>query len=61
LLGPDVITQTVKKVEIIHKHLRWLRTDKRVGHLKRRPMEFTVGDYAFLKISPTRGVIRFGS
>jgi len=29
--------------------------------LKRRPLEFEVEDKAFLKISPTRGVIRFGN
>ena len=27
---------------------------------KRRPLEFAVGNHVFLKISPTRGVIRFG-
>jgi len=26
-----------------------------------KPLEFEVGDYVLLKISPTRGVIRFGS
>ena len=28
--------------------------------LKRRPLEFCVGDKVFLKVSPTKGVIRFG-
>ncbi|XP_057543265.1 uncharacterized protein LOC130821495 [Amaranthus tricolor] len=28
--------------------------------LKRRPDEFTVGDYVLLKVSPMKGVIRFG-
>ena len=27
----------------------------------RKPLEFEIGDKVFLKISPTRGVIRFGS
>ena len=27
---------------------------------KRRPLEFAVGNHVFLKISQTRGVIRFG-
>jgi len=29
--------------------------------LDRRPLEFEVGDFVFLKISPTKRVIRFGS
>ena len=28
--------------------------------LRRRPLEFVLGDHVFLKISPTRGVMRFG-
>ena len=27
---------------------------------RRRPLEFLVGDHVFLKISPTKGVMRFG-
>ena len=28
--------------------------------MKRRPLEFSVGDKVFLKVSPTKGIIRFG-
>jgi len=32
-----------------------------MGRLDRRPLEFEVGDFVFLKISPMKGVIRFGN
>jgi len=28
--------------------------------MKRRPLEFKTGEHVFLKISPSKGVIRFG-
>ena len=33
---------------------------KSYSHKRRRPLEFQVGDHVFLKVSPTKGVIRFG-
>ena len=33
---------------------------KKYADNRRRPLEFEVGDHVFLKVSPTRGVVRFG-
>ena len=33
---------------------------KSYANLKRRDVEFQVGDYVFLKVSPMKGVMRFG-
>jgi len=62
LLGLEVIQQIVKKVKIIRERLKAAQDkQKRWADLDRRPLEFKVGDFVFLKISPMKGVIRFGS
>jgi len=62
LLGSEVIQQTMAKVKIIRKRLKVAQDrKKRWADLDRRLLEFEVGDFIFLKISPTKRVIRFGS
>ncbi|XP_028079084.1 uncharacterized protein LOC114280871 [Camellia sinensis] len=52
-----------QKVKAEHKRPR-IRTaqshQKSYADTRRQDLEFQVGDHVFLKISPTRGVIRFG-
>ena len=60
LSGLDLILQIVKKVAKIKKHMKATQDrQKKWVDAKRRPLEFAVGDHVFIKISPTRGVIRF--
>ena len=33
---------------------------KSYADTRRRPLEFEVGDYVFLKVSPSKGIMRFG-
>ena len=62
LLGPELITRTVGVVEQIRQHMRTAQDrQKKWADTHRRRLEFEVGDHVFLKISPTRGVIRFGT
>jgi len=62
LLGPEILIQTTDKVRIIRDHLRAAQSrQKSWADTKRRPLEFRTGDHVFLKISPTKGVIRFGT
>jgi len=57
-----VIHQIVEKVKIIREHLISSQDrQKRWADLDRSSLEFEVGDFVFLKISPMKGVIRFGS
>ena len=34
---------------------------KSYADIRRRDLEFAVGDEVFLKVSPTRGVVRYGT
>ena len=62
LLGPEMLIQTTEKVRVIRDHLRAAQSrQKSWADSRRRPLEFGVGDHVFLKISPTKGVIRFGT
>ena len=61
ITGPDLIKDTSKKVGMIQKHLLTAQSrQKSYADIRRRPLEFEVGDYVFVKVMPKRGVIRFG-
>ena len=61
-LGPDILLQTTDKVRIIRDHLRAAQSrQKSWADTNRRPLEFRAGDHIFLRISSTKGVIRFGT
>ncbi|GJZ65847.1 putative reverse transcriptase domain-containing protein [Tanacetum coccineum] len=61
LTGPEIIHETTEKIIQIKTHFQAVRdrqksyTDKR-----RKPLEFQVEDKVMLKVSPWKGVIRFG-
>ena len=62
LMGPDILVQTTDKVRIIRDHLRAAQSrQKSWADTNRRPLEFRTGDHVFLRISPIKGVIRFGT
>ena len=61
IIGPYLIKDTSDKVGMIRKRLLTpLRRQKSYADVRRRPLEFKVGDHVFLKVMPKRGVIRFG-
>ena len=60
-LGPSIISDTSEKVKQIIDMLKIVRNrQKSYADLNRRDLEFKVGDKIFLKVSPTRGTMRFG-
>ena len=59
--GPDLIRETSEKVPLIQDRLRTAFSRQRsYADLKRRDVQFNEGDHVFLKISPMKGVKRFG-
>nr|GFD18416.1 putative reverse transcriptase domain-containing protein [Tanacetum cinerariifolium] len=61
LTGPELVRETTEKIVQIKNRLLTARSrQKSYADLKRRLTEFEVGDKVMLKVSPWRGVIRFG-
>ncbi|GJR53049.1 putative reverse transcriptase domain-containing protein [Tanacetum coccineum] len=61
LTGPEIIHETTEKIIQIKKHIQATRDrQKSYTDRRRKPLEFKVGDKVILKVSPWKGVIRFG-
>ncbi|GJZ60102.1 putative reverse transcriptase domain-containing protein [Tanacetum coccineum] len=61
ILGPELIQETTEKIVQIKQRMQAARDrQKSYADLKRKPMEFQVGDKVMLKVLPWKGVVRFG-
>nr|GFB18917.1 putative reverse transcriptase domain-containing protein [Tanacetum cinerariifolium] len=61
LTGPEIVQETTEKIVQIKQRIQAARDrQKSYADLKRKPMEFQVGDKVMLKVSPWKGVVRFG-
>ena len=60
-MGPDIIHEALEKVRMIRDRLSTAYSrQKSYADNRKRPLEFNVGDQVYLKISPMKGVMRFG-
>ena len=60
-LGPDLVQDAKEKVQVIKQRLITAQSrQKSYVDNRRRELEFLVGDKVFLKVSPMKGVMRFG-
>ncbi|KAA3480029.1 DNA/RNA polymerases superfamily protein [Gossypium australe] len=61
ILGPELVTETEEKVELIRARLKEASDrQKSYADLKRKDIEFAVGHKVFLKVSPWKKLLRFG-
>ncbi|GJX75387.1 putative reverse transcriptase domain-containing protein [Tanacetum coccineum] len=61
LTGPVIIHETTEKIVQIKSRIQAARDrQKSYANIRRKPMVFQVGDRVMLKVSPWKGVVRFG-
>jgi len=59
--GVDLVKETEDKVKQIQNNLRVAQSrQKSYADRRRRPLRFAKGDHVYLKVSPMKGVNRFG-
>ncbi|GJT80029.1 putative reverse transcriptase domain-containing protein [Tanacetum coccineum] len=57
LIGPELVQETTEKISQIKDRLKAARdSQKSYADKRRKPLEFSVGDYVLLKVSPWKGV-----
>ncbi|GJS18588.1 putative reverse transcriptase domain-containing protein [Tanacetum coccineum] len=61
LMGPELIQETTEKIVLIKQRMQAAQDrQKNYANRKRKTMEFEVRDRVILKVSPWKGVVRFG-
>ncbi|KAL6312880.1 hypothetical protein AAG906_022641 [Vitis piasezkii] len=61
LIGPELVQETTDKIRVIRDRLLAAQSrQKSYADHRRRPLEFRIGDHVFLRVTPRKGVFRFG-
>ncbi|GJY05054.1 hypothetical protein Tco_0370994 [Tanacetum coccineum] len=61
LTGPKLVQEITERIIQIKQRIQTARDQqKSYANLKHKPMDFQVGDKVMLKVSPWKGVVRFG-
>ncbi|KAA0033475.1 pol protein [Cucumis melo var. makuwa] len=60
LMGPELVQSTNEAIQKIRSHMHTAQSrQKSYTDVRRKDLEFEVGDKVFLKVAPMRGVLRF--
>ncbi|KAM0070403.1 putative nucleotidyltransferase, Ribonuclease H [Helianthus debilis subsp. tardiflorus] len=61
ITGPEIVVDATEKIAQIRQRMAAARDrQKAYTNKRKRPLEFQVGDRVLLKVSPWKGVVRFG-
>jgi hypothetical protein len=61
IFGPDIVTEAEEKVKQIWPNILTTQSHQKSYNDKwRHPLEFEVGDHIYIRVSPMKGVRRFG-
>ncbi|KAM1769228.1 hypothetical protein ACFX12_047091 [Malus domestica] len=61
LLGPEIVDETTQNVQVIKSNLKAAQDrQKSLADKHATDRKYNVGDWVFLKLSPWKGVVRFG-
>lgn len=59
--SPDLVRETTEKIAVIQQRFKIAQSrQKSYVDIRRRSLEFTMGDRVFLKVSSRREIMRFG-
>jgi hypothetical protein len=61
IFGPDLVVKVEDKVKVIQANLKAAQSrQKNFADQRRKSLQFQVGDFVYLRVSPNKGVQRFG-
>jgi len=61
LYGAELVQVTTEKVRTIRDRIKAAQDrQKKYADVRRRPLEFSMGDQVFLKVAPWKNMLRFG-